>query len=115
MQEVWNWRVLEYWKQMKPEIQQDSFRNIMDMTANFGGFAASLVNKHVWVMNVVPVNESSKLKIIYDRGLIGTLHDWFVYKFIVLLSCCGNVFTIYFFLVINVGTRLLNKFRICHL
>ncbi|CAL9127574.1 unnamed protein product [Musa textilis] len=74
--EVWNWRVLEYWKQMKPEIQQDSFRNIMDMTANFGGFAASLVNKHVWVMNVIPVNESSKLKIIYDRGLIGTLHDW---------------------------------------
>ncbi|KAJ8461234.1 hypothetical protein OPV22_034160 [Ensete ventricosum] len=74
--EVWNWRVLEYWKQMKPEIQQDSFRNIMDMTANFGGFAASLVNKHVWVMNVIPVSESSKLKIIYDRGLIGTLHDW---------------------------------------
>ncbi|EHA8592345.1 putative methyltransferase PMT9 [Cocos nucifera] len=67
---------MQYWKQMKTQIEKDSFRNVMDMRANLGGFAASLANKDVWVMNVVPVTESSKLKIIYDRGLIGTLHDW---------------------------------------
>ncbi|XP_073100455.1 probable methyltransferase PMT9 isoform X2 [Elaeis guineensis] len=74
--EIWHWRVMQYWKQMKTQIEKDSFRNVMDMRANLGGFAASLANKDVWVMNVVPVTESGKLKIIYDRGLIGTLHDW---------------------------------------
>ncbi|XP_058093725.1 probable methyltransferase PMT9 [Magnolia sinica] len=74
--EIWHWRVIEYWKQMKSKIEKNSFRNIMDMNSNLGSFAASLKDKDVWVMNVVPVNESSKLKIIYDRGLIGTVHDW---------------------------------------
>ncbi|KAJ3699026.1 hypothetical protein LUZ61_002731 [Rhynchospora tenuis] len=74
--DIWHSRRIKYWKQMSSEIQKNSFRNIMDMNANFGGFAASLVHMNVWVMNVVPVNESSKLKIIYDRGLIGTVHDW---------------------------------------
>ena len=80
MQEVWHWRVIQYWKQMKSRIEKNSFRNIMDMRANLGGFAASLTDKDVWVMNVIPVNESSKLKIIYDRGLIGTIHDWYVFS-----------------------------------
>ena len=53
---------------MKSEIQKNSFRNVMDMSANLGGFAASLRNKDVWVMNVVPFTESGKLKVIYDRG-----------------------------------------------
>uniref|UniRef100_A0A804NKZ9 Methyltransferase n=1 Tax=Zea mays TaxID=4577 RepID=A0A804NKZ9_MAIZE len=48
----------------------------MDMSANLGGFAASLKKKNVWVMNVVPFMKSGKLKIIYDRGLMGTTHDW---------------------------------------
>ncbi|AQK40778.1 putative methyltransferase PMT9 [Zea mays] len=48
----------------------------MDMSASLGGFAASLKKKNVWVMNVVPFTESGKLKIIYDRGLMGTTHDW---------------------------------------
>jgi len=48
----------------------------MDMSANLGGFAASLRNKDVWVMNVVPFTESGKLKVIYDRGLMGTIHNW---------------------------------------
>ncbi|XP_020241470.1 probable methyltransferase PMT9 [Asparagus officinalis] len=74
--EVWHWRVIQYWKQMKSKIEKNSFRNIMDMRANLGGFAASLADKDVWVMNIIPVHESSKLKIIYDRGLIGTIHDW---------------------------------------
>ncbi|KAK1270876.1 putative methyltransferase PMT9 [Acorus gramineus] len=74
--EVWHSRVIQYWKQMKSVIGKNSFRNIMDMRANLGGFAAALRDKDVWVMNVIPVDESSRLKIIYDRGLIGTLHDW---------------------------------------
>lgn len=66
---------------MESEIEKDLFRNVMDMRANVGGFAASLTNKDVWVMNVVPAVESGKLKIIYDRGLIGTVHDWYVPNF----------------------------------
>ncbi|KAK3134414.1 hypothetical protein QOZ80_6AG0548840 [Eleusine coracana subsp. coracana] len=74
--EIWHSRVIQYWKHMKSEIQKDSFRNVMDMNANLGGFAASLKKKDVWVMNVVPFMESGKLKIIYDRGLIGSVHNW---------------------------------------
>ncbi|XP_043704777.1 probable methyltransferase PMT9 isoform X2 [Telopea speciosissima] len=74
--EIWNLRVTDYWKQMKSVIQKNSFRNVMDMKSNLGGFAAALKEKDVWVMNVAPLNDSSKLKIIYDRGLIGTVHDW---------------------------------------
>ncbi|GMP29436.1 hypothetical protein CsSME_00004542 [Camellia sinensis var. sinensis] len=73
---IWHYRVTEYWKQMKSVIQKNSFRNIMDMNSNLGGFAAALKDKDVWVMNVAPVNSSSRLKIVYDRGLIGTVHDW---------------------------------------
>lgn len=39
-------------------------------------FAAALIDKDVWVMNVVPVNASNTLKVIYDRGLMGTVHNW---------------------------------------
>ncbi|CAN6220323.1 unnamed protein product [Urochloa humidicola] len=74
--EIWHSRVTRYWKHMKSEIQKDSFRNVMDMSANLGGFAASLRKKDVWVMNVVPFTESGKLKVIYDRGLMGTIHSW---------------------------------------
>lgn len=74
--EVWHWRVKQYWDQMKSKVAKNTFRNVMDMKANLGGFAASLADKDVWVMNVVPVNESNKLKIVYDRGLLGSVHDW---------------------------------------
>ncbi|KAK6138393.1 hypothetical protein DH2020_027867 [Rehmannia glutinosa] len=74
--DVWRYRVAEYWKQMKSVVQRNSFRNIMDMNSNLGGFAAALKDKDVWVMNVAPVNASVRLKNIYDRGLIGTVHDW---------------------------------------
>ncbi|VFQ96857.1 unnamed protein product [Cuscuta campestris] len=74
---VWHDRVLDYWKQMRSVVtQKNTFRNVMDMNSNLGGFAAALKDKDVWVMNVAPVNASSRLKIIYDRGLIGTVHDW---------------------------------------
>lgn len=63
---------------MKSVVQRNSVRNVMDMNSDLGGFAAALKDKDVWVMNVAPVNASAKLKIIYDRGLIGTVHDWYV-------------------------------------
>lgn len=73
---IWYDRVVDYWKQMKSVVRRNSFRNVMDMNSNLGGFASSLRDKDVWVMNVAPVNSSARLKIIYDRGLIGTVHDW---------------------------------------
>lgn len=63
---------------MKSVLERNSIRNVMDMNSNLGGFAAALHDKDVWVMNVAPINVSAKLKIIYDRGLIGTTHDWCV-------------------------------------
>ncbi|XP_020240976.1 probable methyltransferase PMT11 [Asparagus officinalis] len=53
-------------------------RNIMDMRAGFGGFAAAINDQQInsWVMNVVPVSGHNTLPVIYDRGLIGVAHDW---------------------------------------
>ncbi|KAK8549048.1 hypothetical protein V6N12_061947 [Hibiscus sabdariffa] len=59
------------WKDMK-------LRNVMDMRAGLGGFAAALHDLQIdcWVMNVVPVSGFNTLPVIYDRGLIGVMHDW---------------------------------------
>lgn len=48
------------------------------MRAGFGGFAAAL-NDHkldCWVLSVVPVSGPNTLPVIYDRGLLGVMHDW---------------------------------------
>ncbi|KAK1694803.1 hypothetical protein QYE76_011500 [Lolium multiflorum] len=74
--EMWQQRVDNYWNLLSPKVKPDSIRNIMDMKANFGSFAAALKEKDVWVMNAVPHDGPSTLKIIYDRGLIGSNHDW---------------------------------------
>ncbi|XP_039071421.1 probable methyltransferase PMT10 [Hibiscus syriacus] len=60
-----------HWKDMK-------LRNVMDMRAGLGGFAAALHDLQIdcWVMNVVPVSGFNTLPVIYDRGLIGIMHDW---------------------------------------
>ncbi|KAK9683343.1 hypothetical protein RND81_10G133700 [Saponaria officinalis] len=60
-----------HWKDIK-------MRNVMDMRAGYGGFAAALINYGIdcWVMNVVPVSGPNTLPVIYDRGLIGAMHDW---------------------------------------
>lgn len=60
-----------HWKKMK-------LRNVLDMRAGFGGFAAALIEQKFdcWVMNVVPVSGFNTLPLIYDRGLIGVMHDW---------------------------------------
>ncbi|CAA2988848.1 probable methyltransferase PMT9 [Olea europaea subsp. europaea] len=76
MKMIWHYQVVEYWKQMKLVVQRNSVGNVMDMNSHLGGFAVALRKKDVWVMNVAPVNASNKLKIIYDRGFIGTVHDW---------------------------------------
>lgn len=78
LQEMWQQRVENYWSLLGPKVKPDTIRNIMDMKANFGSFAAALKEKDVWVMNVVPHDGPSTLKIIYDRGLIGSNHDWYV-------------------------------------
>ncbi|KAL6894176.1 hypothetical protein ACP4OV_008274 [Aristida adscensionis] len=57
-------------------IEWSNIRNVMDMRALYGGFAAALASKKVWVMNVVPVHASDTLPMIFERGLIGVYHDW---------------------------------------
>ncbi|CAN1268549.1 Probable methyltransferase PMT10, partial [Linum perenne] len=58
--------------------KDQNFRNVIDMRAGFGGFAAALHDFEFasWVMNVVPVNGFNTLPVIYDRGLLGVMHDW---------------------------------------
>ncbi|XP_062101043.1 probable methyltransferase PMT10 [Humulus lupulus] len=60
-----------HWRELK-------FRNILDMRAGFGGFATALIEHQYdgWVMNVVPVSGFNTLPVIYDRGLVGVMHDW---------------------------------------
>lgn len=46
-----------------------------------GRFAAALIENNLdcWVMNVVPVSGPNTLPVIYDRGLLGVMHDWYSY------------------------------------
>ncbi|ESW34548.1 hypothetical protein PHAVU_001G161900 [Phaseolus vulgaris] len=74
--EVWQQRVDNYWRKLGSKIKAGTIRNVMDMRASIGSFAAALKEKDVWVMNVVPENEPKSLAIIYDRGLIGAVHNW---------------------------------------
>lgn len=50
----------------------------------FFRFAAALIEQNFenWVMNVVPVSGPNTLPVIYDRGLIGVMHDWYFTKLI---------------------------------
>ncbi|QCE05083.1 probable methyltransferase PMT3 [Vigna unguiculata] len=74
--ELWQGRVENYWNLVGPKMTPKMVRNVMDMNANMGSFAAALRSKDVWVMNVVPRDGPNTLKLIYDRGLIGSIHDW---------------------------------------
>ncbi|CAL5347858.1 unnamed protein product [Camellia sinensis] len=74
--QLWKRRVSYYGSVLKP-LFAGQYRNIMDMNAGIGGFAAALVNYPVWVMNVVPTDaKNNTLGIIYERGLIGTYMNW---------------------------------------
>ncbi|KAI7732356.1 hypothetical protein M8C21_010090 [Ambrosia artemisiifolia] len=70
----WQDQVHEYWRLMN--VNESAIRNIMDMNALYGGFAAALSTWPVWVMNVVPATTNDTLSAIYERGLIGAFHDW---------------------------------------
>ncbi|KZV44503.1 hypothetical protein F511_25761 [Dorcoceras hygrometricum] len=71
----WKTRVKHY-KKLLPEIGTDTIRNVMDMNTVYGGFAAVLIDAPLWVMNVVSSYASNTLAAVYDRGLIGSYHDW---------------------------------------
>ncbi|KAL2959678.1 hypothetical protein AAZX31_18G280700 [Glycine max] len=74
--QTWKRRVSNYGVLLK-SLSSGKYRNVMDMNAGFGGFAAAIVKYPVWVMNVVPFDvKSNNLGIIYERGLIGTYMDW---------------------------------------
>ncbi|MED6221641.1 hypothetical protein PIB30_056741 [Stylosanthes scabra] len=71
------------WSQLVSDVYKEglsinwpSIRNIMDMNAGYAGFASALTDLPVWVMNVVPIDMSDTLSVIYDRGFIGMYHDW---------------------------------------
>ncbi|CAM9003658.1 unnamed protein product [Rhodiola kirilowii] len=73
---VWKERVAHY-KNIIGALDQGRYRNIIDMNAYLGGFAAALMRYPVWVMNVVPANSNvDTLGVIYERGFIGTYQDW---------------------------------------
>ncbi|XP_073031416.1 probable methyltransferase PMT21 [Primulina eburnea] len=71
----WKSRVKHY-KKLLPAIGTDKIRNIMDMNTMYGGLAAALNDAPSWVMNVVSSYALNTLATVYDRGLIGTYHDW---------------------------------------
>ncbi|KAJ1385848.1 S-adenosyl-L-methionine-dependent methyltransferase [Sesbania bispinosa] len=72
--EGWKRRVSHYEVILNKSLAGGSgkYRNVMDMNAGFGGFAAAMAKYPVWVMNVVPFDaKNTSLGIIYERGLIG--------------------------------------------
>ncbi|XP_006655678.1 probable methyltransferase PMT17 isoform X1 [Oryza brachyantha] len=73
---LWAERV-DYYKKLIPPLTKGRYRNVMDMNAGMGGFAAALMKYPLWVMNVVPSGSAhDTLGIIYERGFIGTYQDW---------------------------------------
>ncbi|MBA0846554.1 hypothetical protein Goshw_003785 [Gossypium schwendimanii] len=76
---LWKERVA-YYKNIDYQLAQTvRYRNLLDMNAYLGGFAAALVDDPVWVMNAVPVeaDQLNTLGVIYERGLIGTYQNWY--------------------------------------
>jgi len=72
---LWKKRVNNY-KRINRLIGTTRYRNVMDMNAGLGGFAAALESQKSWVMNAVPTIADNTLGVIYERGLIGIYHDW---------------------------------------
>ncbi|CAL9069798.1 unnamed protein product [Musa banksii] len=71
------WKVrVKHYKTLLLALGSDKIRNVMDMNTLYGGFAAALISYPVWVMNVVSSYGPNSLGVVYDRGLIGTYHDW---------------------------------------
>lgn len=75
--QIWNRRVVHYEAYLS-SLKEGKYRNIMDMNAGLGGFAAAMSEYPVWVMNVIPADGTNNtLGIIYERGLIGTYMNWY--------------------------------------
>lgn len=73
---VWTKHVKHY-KRVNKLLDTGRYRNIMDMNAGLGSFAAAIDSPKLWVMNVVPtISEKDTLGVIHERGLIGIYHDW---------------------------------------
>lgn len=72
---LWKKHVDAY-KRINRMVGTSRYRNVMDMNAGLGGFAAALESGKSWVMNVVPTIADNNLGVIYERGLIGLYHDW---------------------------------------
>ncbi|KAL8498857.1 hypothetical protein ACS0TY_021987 [Phlomoides rotata] len=74
---LWKDRLTYYKSHLVSQLPRGLYRNVMDMNANIGGFAAALMKYPVWVMNVVPtIADKNTLGVIYERGFIGTYQDW---------------------------------------
>lgn len=69
---------MAYYKTVNRQLgKAGRYRNLLDMNAHLGGFAAALFKDPVWVMNMVPVEAKVNiLGVIYERGLIGTYQKW---------------------------------------
>ncbi|XP_057949882.1 probable methyltransferase PMT5 [Malania oleifera] len=91
--QVWKSALRNYWSLLTPLIFSDHpkrpgdedplppfnmIRNVMDMSAHYGGLNAAFLEekKSVWVMNVVPVRAPDTLPLILAQGFAGVLHDW---------------------------------------
>lgn len=75
--QFWKNQVHKYWSFLG--VEKTTIRNVMDMNANYGGFAAALSSDPVWIMNIVPHTMTNTLPVIYNRGLLGSYHDWLVF------------------------------------
>ncbi|GAA0164601.1 methyltransferase [Lithospermum erythrorhizon] len=75
--DLWKKRI-SYYKKIDFHLAESGrYRNLLDMNAYLGGFAAALIDDPVWVMNIVPVEAKlNTLGVVYERGLIGTYHNW---------------------------------------
>lgn len=81
--ELWKERVAHYKSVDYQLAERGRYRNLLDMNAYLGGFAAALVDDPLWVMNMVPVDaEINTLGVIYERGLIGTYQNWYIFSLI---------------------------------
>ena len=79
--ELWRKRVAHYKALDNQLAEPGRYRNLLDMNSFLGGFAAALIDDPLWVMNVVPVEaDFNTLGVIYERGLIGTYQNWYVFS-----------------------------------
>lgn len=76
-----NWKKhVSAYKRINKLLDSGRYRNVMDMNAGLGGFGAQLTSPKLWVMNVVPtIAEKNTLGVIYERGMIGIYHDWYLF------------------------------------